>query len=296
MKSCIVTTAFPRWEGDDRGIFIFNAAKAIQQQGINVLVVAIHSPGAKTREILDGIEVIRPRYLPEKFEILQSEGGGLPIVWKKNRLSRLAIIPYIIVQAITVAKVARNCDLIHANWTLAGLIAWLSKPLHGRPYIVMTHGSDIYIGGKTSWINFIMKPVIKAAQNLVVISASLLQAVNDLGYGYKNPIIIPETIDTNKFAPSNYIDRENTILFVGSLISRKGVNILIEAFAAIHHTIPEYNLVIIGEGELATELKGLVENLGVSRNVSFWEHARHKIFLNICSKQKYLCSPHWKKV
>ncbi len=67
MKVCIVTTAFPRWKDDSRAPFILEAAKAISRQGVEVKVIASHSPNAKTHEFIDGIEIYRPRYLPIKW-------------------------------------------------------------------------------------------------------------------------------------------------------------------------------------------------------------------------------------
>ena len=57
MKICIATTAFPRWQGDFRGIFVFEAARALASRGCEVKVVAMHNPGAKTHENWDGIEL-----------------------------------------------------------------------------------------------------------------------------------------------------------------------------------------------------------------------------------------------
>ncbi len=92
-KICMLTTAYPRWPGDERAPFIHEAAKALKEAGNDVRVLAMHRPGTKTHDEIDGIEIIRTRYLPEKWEVLQEEGGGIPIVWKKKPLARLALIP-----------------------------------------------------------------------------------------------------------------------------------------------------------------------------------------------------------
>ena len=82
MKICIATTAFPRWQNDFRGIFVYEAARALVKQGCQVKVVAMHNPSAKTHEVLDGIEIIRPPYAPQKCEILQRDSAGIPSAWK----------------------------------------------------------------------------------------------------------------------------------------------------------------------------------------------------------------------
>lgn len=130
MKVLIVTTAFPRWLGDGRGNFVFEAAKAIKGQGWDVRVIAMHTPGASTHEWMDGIEVIRPRYLPEPWEILAGESAGLPQAWRTNPWTRLAIIPFLVTHALAVMRYAADADIIHANWTLSGMITWLTYWWH----------------------------------------------------------------------------------------------------------------------------------------------------------------------
>jgi hypothetical protein len=148
MKVCILTTAFPKSPGDDNAPFILDAARALARAGVGVRVIAMHVPGTKDRENWDGIEIIRTRYLPERFEILRKEGGGLPVVWRKKPLARLAILPFLFFQAIQLIRYTRDCDIIHANWTLSGIICWITSFFHRRPYVVTVHGSDIYEGTK----------------------------------------------------------------------------------------------------------------------------------------------------
>ena len=86
LKVCMVTTAFPRWQNDSRQHSMLYTAQALQSHGVGVRVIALHAPRSKTREAFESVEVIRVRYmLPERFEILQDEGGGLPSAWRKHR-------------------------------------------------------------------------------------------------------------------------------------------------------------------------------------------------------------------
>lgn len=55
-------------------------------------------------------------------------------------------------------------------------------------------------------------------------------------------------------------------LYVGRLIKRKGVDILIRAFS---HTPPENTLIIVGKGEQRKELEDLVTDLGINDRVIF---------------------------
>jgi glycosyltransferase involved in cell wall biosynthesis len=60
-----------------------------------------------------------------------------------------------------------------------------------------------------------------------------------------------------------------TCLYVGSLIRRKRVDILLRAFAEVKAKSPRARLVIVGGGPLETELKALATELGVNDAVQF---------------------------
>ena len=64
-------------------------------------------------------------------------------------------------------------------------------------------------------------------------------------------------------------DRREQILFVGSLIPRKGVNFLIEAMAEIYEHWPAYQLLIVGEGEEEGKLRALTSKLNLEDHVHF---------------------------
>lgn len=96
VRVCVVTTAFPRWIGDGDGVFVWEMIRALAQRGLQVCVVAAHSPGVPSHTVMEGIEIFRPRYWwPEKWEMLRKEEGGLPITWKKYPLVRPQIVPFV---------------------------------------------------------------------------------------------------------------------------------------------------------------------------------------------------------
>ena len=70
-------------------------------------------------------------------------------------------------------------------------------------------------------------------------------------------------------AGGDWDEREPVVLFVGSLIARKGVDTLLRAFAALASDLPEYRLVLAGEGPEQANLAALAESLGVAARVEF---------------------------
>jgi len=268
IKVCIVTTAFPRYFGDSRAPFLYEAAKSLYNQGLNICVVAIHSPEAATHEWMEGIEVFRPRYLPVRWEILQRESGGLPLAWKSGWISRLAIIPFLLVHIVTTARIARNCDLIHANWTLSAFAAWASSFWHHKPYIVTIHGSDIYQATKIPGVKTITRFALNRSRKVIAPSISLSETAIAFGLNKKKSLTIPDGVDIEVFTPGPE-KRPEKILFVGSLIKRKGVNFLLEAFSKVTPNFPNTELLIVGEGSEKDDLLNLAEKLGIQSKVTF---------------------------
>lgn len=269
MKVCIATTSLPRWSGDTRSPFILEAARAIRAQGVDVRVVTVHSPGAKTREVLESIEVVRSRYLwPERLEVLQKEGGGLPVMWRKNRLARLTLIPFFIAHCLAVTRFARDCDLIHANWTLSGIAAWSGQMFHKKPYIVTVQGSDVYQAARIPFAGILTEMALNEAGRVLTLSHSLAQATRSLGVDSQRIEILPNGVDIERFHPST-AERQPYILFVGSLIERKGVKYLIQAMPQILRSFPDYRLVIVGEGPQLGQLCRLVSSLSIDKGVDF---------------------------
>jgi len=270
MKVCMVTTAFPRWEGDSQGTFIWQLAQAIASYGIQVRVVAMHSPGALTYECIRGVEIFRPIYWwPEKWEILRRDGGGLPVTWRRYPLARLQIFPFFLVHALTVTRYAQFCDLIHAHWTLSAAAAYLGQPVHQRRILVTVQGSDIFQVTRNPVGAWITRETLYRCDLIVALSRALQERVIRLGVDPSKIYVIPNGVDTTQFTPLDKKSREPLILFVGSLIPRKGVNYLLQAMPYVFLSVPEYRLVIVGEGPEKPFLHQLTKDLGIEDRVSF---------------------------
>lgn len=268
MKVCIITTAFPAKEGDQRGTFILEAARAIQRAGVQVRVLAMHSPGAKKHEIWNGMEIFRPQYLPEKWEILQSEGGGLPVIWKKNPWARLAILPFLITHTVQAGILARGCDIIHANWTLSAAAAWAAAWFHHKPMVVTVQGSDMFQAARMPLIRELTRAALKKMKKVLALSQALEKEVQAIGISPARIEIVPNGVDLTRF-PMGESHREPIILYVASLIERKGPEFLIQAFHGVKERYPQAQLILIGDGPQRQELEKMVASLENSDSVQF---------------------------
>ena len=82
-------------------------------------------------------------------------------------------------------------------------------------------------------------------------------------------IIIPNAIYNELiYTMRPPLERKKIICGVGRLCNQKRFDILIDSFALIAKKIPEYNLVIYGEGEKLDELQSQVYSLGLQGRIS----------------------------
>lgn len=64
--------------------------------------------------------------------------------------------------------------------------------------------------------------------------------------------------DPEVFSPGPCLaDRNKTLIFVGQLIQRKGINLLVEAFKRLHYVDNEWTLTIVGSGPLKGTLQDI---------------------------------------
>jgi glycosyltransferase involved in cell wall biosynthesis len=231
---------------------------------VQVRVIAMHNPGARTHEWLGDVEVFRPKYLwPERWEILQKEGGGLPVMWERNRWTRLVVLPFMLRHALAVRQHARGCDVIHANWTLSAALALPAKVIYrGHWCWCKQHGARHAL----RWV--MAHPPGPQSRERVLVLATHWRTVR-WGWACRpNVQVVPNGVDTEHFSPPSE-PREDLLLFVGALTEIKGVRYLVEALPRVLAAWPTYRLVLVGEGPLRAELTALAQKLGVGDRVEF---------------------------
>lgn len=276
MKICMVATTFPRWAGDGQGAFIWELARALHRQGVEVQVVALHTPGAPALETIEGIQIARPRYWwPESAEALRRDGGGLPITLRKYPLARLQLPVFMARHCQAITAQARHADLIHAHWTLSGSAALLASPLHRKPVLVTVQGSDVFQVAKSGLGAWFTRSVLNQSTQVTALSHALKEAAITAGARAERIAIVPNGVDIARFTPPQEDRRgqrsgaPRIILFTGFLIKRKGVRYLLDALALLPNHLPPYRVVIVGEGPEESALLAQVAALGLDERVEF---------------------------
>lgn len=269
----VLTSTFPRWQGDSEPPFVFELCRRLAEQ-FDVVVLAPHASGARRFEHMGNLEVHRFRYFFTPWQSLAYHGGIMANL-KQNRL-RYLLIPFFMLSElaslISLLKKQR-VDVIHAHWIIPqAFIAVVARALiNGRkPAIVCTsHGTDL-IGLTGAMFRWMQKQVIAKADKLTVVSALLRTHAN--GLVKRDDIeVIPMGVDlTGNFRPPADAGRSNNeLLFVGRLVEQKGVHYLIQAMPEILRNHPQATLTIAGDGTEGKSLRRLAEAIGVGEHVRF---------------------------
>lgn len=282
LRILVLTSTFPRWDDDSEPSFVFSLCKYLQQQGVEIDVVAPHAFGTKKYEVMDNVQVYRYQYFFSNLETLAYAGGILANL-KKNRMNYL-LVPFLLFsQAIAILRrlSAGNYQLIHAHWIIPqGLLGILIKKLLGKtdlPVLCTSHGGDLY--SLDNWFFSSLKRwTIKNSSCLTVVSHAMKDYVNKLCINKQDIRVIPMGVDLkNTFVPVPGITRKDTrLIFVGRLVEKKGVTNLIKAINIIRQDIPGIELLVVGDGPLRASLEKEACKLKLGQHIHFMGAVTHE--------------------
>jgi glycosyltransferase involved in cell wall biosynthesis len=81
--------------------------------------------------------------------------------------------------------------------------------------------------------------------------------------------VIYNAVDTNRFHPLGIAKTPHSLLYVGRIDKRKGIEFLIRSMPLVLRQIPDAQLLVGGKGGYLEKMKSLVSRLGLERNVTF---------------------------
>ena len=283
-KLLIITSTFPRWQNDTDPPFVFELAKRLTDV-FDIKVLAPHYPGAFINETFAGLEIHRFRYFFKKLEILAGSQGILPTL-KKNKLFYLLVPFFILAEFFALLKLIKKTKphIIHAHWILPqGFVTSLAHKITGIPYVITTHGGDIY-GLQGKFASALKGFSLKNAKMVTVVSKDIQKTIKQKFGDDIHTKVLPMGVDSDLFHPDNknpqlreqYGIKGPFLLYVGRLSEKKGIKYLIEAMQQIIEQNPEAKLLIIGTGEEGNNLQLLSEKLGLTENVIFADAVPNK--------------------
>lgn len=99
-------------------------------------------------------------------------------------------------------------------------------------------------------------------------------------YIYNNQVIVPIGIWFNKVKRMSFTEiKKHQLLFVGNLLEKQGVQLVLEAMPKIVGEISDFHFLVVGGGEYENTLKDKVKDLNLEKYVTFtgWIKERDKL-------------------
>jgi glycogen synthase len=152
------------------------------------------------------------------------------------------------------------CDVyFQPNISLKGLWPLL---LHPKPWVAAHNNWYTRTNGRYGWQDWLKHFVTRFAANISV-SQAVAQHISTPS------TVIPNPYQAELFQEYPEIERTQELVFLGRLVSDKGVDLLIEALANLKILGLQPRLTIIGQGPEEQSLRQYVETLNLSEQVTF---------------------------
>ena len=176
-------------------------------------------------------------------------------------------------------------DIVMTHMSKAGAVGRVAALLARVPVVVHTYhgkGFGVFDGGwKTSLVVMLERALARTASASIVVSEKQREEfiglrvdrpekLKTIRYGldldsYANPAGTSSRLRERLDLPADAL----LVGVVGRLVAIKGQDVFIRAAAALASRFPRVHFVLVGDGDRRVQYEQLVQDLGVSRRVSF---------------------------
>lgn len=217
---------------------------AMVERGWSVEVIAFDRPGDPIYHPLDSRVACTRLALP-------SDGGGLRGAWRSAR--RIA--------ALRRHLKTQRYDVAISFLTKINVITLLAGAGVSSPIIVSERNNPMRQQASKLWHRSTAL-LYRGAAEIVIMSERSRQALP--ASVRSRATIIPNPVHDNGVRPAS---QAKTFVAVGRLTHQKGFDLLIDAFALVAPTLPEWQLVIYGEGPDRAQLEHRRMQYGLSDRI-----------------------------
>ena len=268
MHICIIMSLqIPPEEGI--GNYVHSLSIKLIEKGHKVTIITRGNWNKTEREVIDGIEIIKVRFIP--------------------------MYPfYIHLHGIFVNKIFRSLesqiDVVHVHTPLSPFIK-TSLPLITTIHTsILTNIRSIEVITVRSIIErimgrFVSYPIqlklLERTDMLTTVSRHVAQELQEYGVNPNEVTVIGNGVDEKMFTPVQNKTEDRYILYTGRLGYRKGLFDLIECGKYICKEYPDVSFVIPGKGILQSKLQERVEELSLGDRFKFLGYVRKEELIRL---------------
>ncbi|MGB8328681.1 MAG: glycosyltransferase family 4 protein [Polyangiales bacterium] len=282
MNVGLLTTSFPRFEGDCSGAFLLTIARGLVESGHAVRVLAPEPQRKRPAPHWPGITV---RWVPYAWPRASQKtfyGGGAPdnLHTRPMRWAGAACF------GAALYRVAKrelaDCDALLSSWCVpSGWVA--SRTAAGRTHLCICHATDIRWLSKLPGRRALAREIVEGATSIWFLSVPLRDrffAMASLGTSVVTTHIGPMPIEPPRSLTESRSELRRrlgidgfTLLFLGRLVPLKGLDQLLHALASVHERV---SVRIAGGGPERRRLVALARKLNVNATFDGWVAGERK--------------------
>jgi glycosyltransferase involved in cell wall biosynthesis len=171
-----------------------------------------------------------------------------------------------------------------------GPVGAAARSWYGLPYLVSLRGGDVPgLTPEVNWIHRLLAPIRRHILKHAAAVIANSEGLRDLSEA-ADPIpvqVVPNGVDTDFFRPSpeSWVSARERfrILFVGRFQAQKNLAVLLEQLAALREQRPgKFEIHLVGDGPLRTELKTTANDLRLADNIVWHEWLDREELSRIC--------------
>ena len=281
LRVLVFSTLYPNAAQPNHGVFVENRLRhTLAQGGIEATILApvpyfpVANPAfgryavyarVPRQETRHGLEIYHPRY-PVIPRIGARFTPGFLYRAARRVLDRLI-------------RDGARFDLIDAHYFYPdGVAAARLASEMQIPLLITGRGTDLTLIPQTEPERSQIQWASRQASGLITVCEDLRQKLIGLGEEPSRIVSLRNGVDLKRFSPGDRAAARQrlglsgfTLLSVGSLIPRKGHELIIEALAEL----PDASLMIAGSGPLRAELERVAREKGVTARVRFLGEIAH---------------------
>jgi glycosyltransferase involved in cell wall biosynthesis len=286
VKVCIVTHAYPRFEGDWRANFIESLARAYARNKADVTVFVPYAVEFN-RALINtvGVKIVQYRYAPWKslhtLGYARSMKDDLSVNVKNTLMAPFLLLAGVVQLSILLKK--ENFDLIHAHWAMPNsAIALVARFFSRSRAKVFTSfpGSDVTLITRLGLIGRMYAMMVSRSDYLSCNSSDLKEELVKTGIepGKIDFVIYGVDPETIAFSAPERIrlrriwqvsEEDAVLLMVGRFVPKKGFITAMEALDYIVKRKKNVTLVVVGNGPQKNKYLEILNKDGTQSHVRF---------------------------
>jgi glycosyltransferase involved in cell wall biosynthesis len=272
VKVLYLVTAYPRHPADVITPWMTETIRRLGERGVEVEVLAPSYRGLATQTV-EGVRVHRFRYAPRPWETLTHDQTAPDRI--RERPWFLGLVPgYVAAGSAAAARLARTggFDVLHAFWPIPqGVLGLAAKRASGRPLVSTFFGVELtWMESQFPFLAPMLRRIVRGSDAVTAISTYTAERLQRVAPGVRTEVIpFGAAVDAApSLPPPRPAGARPELLFIGRLVERKGVHLLLEALSLLTAGTRPL-LRVVGDGPERGRLQEMATGLRLGDDVVF---------------------------